>query len=149
MTIPIKRESVRLDTLVDACLQELAAELGARRLEVTRQVAQDLPEQPMDRAMIREVIGIVLAESIRSAPAASQLRITVKAGRNVQMLAVKISGSGYTDEQRESLFNGEARPGTLARARALVAQHGGVAWANGRPGRGTTFYFTLPAHPSS
>ena len=98
----------------------------------------------MDRVLIKEALDCLIREAISRAAATSRLRVTIKSNRNALMFAVKAPGSGLTEPQREGLFTGEPRPGTLARARAIVVAHGGVAWANGLPGKGITYYLSLP-----
>jgi len=167
---PIRPEATpqHLDRIVRECLDASERELALRSLTVTRQISPDLPPLALDPALMREAIGILVQDAIRNAPARSRLRVTVKAsdapsvgragdgsprggpGRTstrgagrVHMVAVKCSGEGLSDVQREVLFTGEAIPGSLARARAIVDAHGGACWANGMPGRGRTCYITL------
>ncbi len=144
VTIEVQERPERLDALVEECLREAARPLAERSLSVTHQIGVDLPDHPMDRPLMKEAIHCLLGEAIRSAARGARLRITVKANRSALMLSVKAPGPGLSAVQREILFTGDARPGTLARARAIVDAHGGVAWANGLPGRGATFYVTLP-----
>lgn len=144
MSLTLSPTPQRLDVLVEECLKGKGPDLAARSLSVTHQIAARIPEQAMDRALMTEAIGCLLAEAIRAATPSGRLRVTVKANRNALMLAVKAPGPGMGQVQREILFTGEARPGTLARARAIVSAHGGVTWANAMPGRGATYYITLP-----
>jgi K+-sensing histidine kinase KdpD len=147
MSLTPVRTPQRLEGLVEASLKRSSPKLAKRDLAVTHQVAPDVPEYAMDARLIGEAIDILIEESIRRAEQASTLRVTVRANRHAVMFAVKASGSGLTDVQREMLFTGEATPGTLARARAIITAHGGMAWANGIQGKGVTYYFTLPGAP--
>ncbi len=144
MTIPLHLEPARLDAVVEDCLNEAATQLASRSLAVTRQIGSGIGASMMDRALVKEAVACIIAAAIRSVETGGRLRVTVKANRNATMLAVKAPGQGLTEVQREVLFTGEAKPGTLARARAIVTAHGGMAWANGRPARGATYYVTLP-----
>ncbi|HET6372503.1 MAG TPA: HAMP domain-containing sensor histidine kinase [Candidatus Polarisedimenticolia bacterium] len=134
----------RFDALIEECLKEAAPRLAARSLSVTHQLGPNLPEYELDRGLMKEAVHCMLAEAIKAAADSGRLRVTLKANSNALMLAVKAPGSGLTEVQREMLFTGEVRPGTLAYARGIIAAHGGVAWANGMPGRGITFYLSLP-----
>jgi len=144
MTIHPRPTPQHLDELVRACLMDVQHDLAERSLAVTRQMATDVPPLLMDPDLMREALGIIVGDVIRHATPSTRVRVTVKAGRNAQMVALKSAGQGLTEVQREMLFTGEARPGTLARARSIVDAHGGVLWANGKPGRGMTYYLTLP-----
>lgn len=133
-------EPERLDRLVDECLAEAESRLSDRSLSVTRQIGAGILESSMDRPLMKEAVAGLIGEAIRSSEPSGRLRVTVKSSRDAVMFSVKARGAGMTDEQREALFTG----GRLAHAREILTAHGGMAWANSRPGRGTTFYVSFP-----
>ncbi|HZI94591.1 MAG TPA: hypothetical protein VFE84_10140 [Patescibacteria group bacterium] len=151
-TLPLSRKPERLDQLVDECLQERRneslrssdGERAAGQPEFARQIAADIPEFPMDRGLIKEALACLIREAAARVAPEARLRVTVKANRNALMFAVKAPGPGLAGPQRDKAFSGEPAAGTLARARLIIAAHGGVAWANGLPGKGITYYFSLP-----
>jgi K+-sensing histidine kinase KdpD len=139
-----------LDQIVEECLRE-AGQAGKEGgpLPVIRQLAPGLPAYPLDRALIKEAVSCLLSEAIAHLGPKARLRVTVKANRNALMLAVKAPGVGLTTDERESLFAGEPSFGTLARARSIITTHHGVVWANGLPGKGITYYVSLPIRGAS
>jgi len=137
--------SQRLDEIVDDCLATAAAALAARNVGINRQYDRDLPEYPLDRSLVTEAVAILLRAAVQRVQPGRGIRITLRANRNALMFALKAPGDGVADAEREALFGGEPKPGTLARARDCIKTHGGVIWANGIAGLGITYYFTLPA----
>ena len=83
--------------------------------------------------------------------------ITINAERqgNYWLFSVKDNGIGFANEFRDRIFlifqrlhTQEEYSGTgmgLALCKKIVEQHQGHIYAHGEPGRGATFYFTLPA----
>ena len=105
------------------------------------------PEYPLDRGLVTEAVAILLRAAAQRVQPGRGIRVTLRANRNALMFALKAPGEGVSDAQREALFGGEPKPGTLARARQCIKAHGGVVWANGIAGLGITYYFTLPTRP--
>ena len=145
MNVAVSPRPSRLDDIVEECLRDAAAALAHKSLSVTRQIAEGLPEYPLDRVLMKEAVATLIGEAIEGSDPVARLRVTIKSNQNALMLSVKASGHGFNEVEREILFTGEPNAGTLARVRAIVVAHGGATWANGEAGRGTTYYISLPA----
>lgn len=116
----------------------------------------DMPACHADPAMLTQVYTHLLDNAIkfsRNNPAAE-----VQAGsfeRDGEIIYfVRDNGIGFDMQYVGKLFGMFAqlhRPGEfegngigLATVRRIIRRHGGRVWAEGEPGKGATFYFTLP-----
>ncbi|HCU96667.1 MAG TPA: histidine kinase, partial [Actinobacteria bacterium] len=80
---------------------------------------------------------------------------TIPAGNAMVHCYVRDNGAGFDPSSVGKLFRPFSRlhpsedfPGTgvgLASVQRIVERHHGRCWAEGRPGRGAVFHFTLPA----
>jgi PAS domain S-box-containing protein len=145
---------VGLATLADDAIRELAPEAAGRTVEwrVGR-----LPVVTGDQAMLRLVLVNLLSNALKFTRPRERAEIEVgcrPGDGEWAELFVRDNGVGFDMAFAEKLFGVFQRlhreqefEGTgigLANVRRIVSRHGGRTWAEGRPGEGATFYFSLP-----
>ncbi|HTZ00061.1 MAG TPA: ATP-binding protein, partial [Rhodocyclaceae bacterium] len=149
----IQAEPVDIAALAGDVFAELKAIVPERSIELR---LGRLPPARGDRAMMRQVMQNLLANAVKFTAPRSQAVIevsgVVEAGENIY--CVKDNGVGFDEQFRDKLFGvfqrlhtQEEFEGTgigLAIVKRIVARHGGRVWAEGRPGEGAAFHFTLP-----
>jgi chemotaxis family two-component system sensor kinase Cph1 len=153
------------DVLVEAenDLDQAIAECGAAI------VAEDLPMALCDPGQMRQVMQNLLSNAVKYRASGRPLHIVVAAApeppvdgpRRRPMLRVTVTdnGIGFDPRYAERIFEPFQRlhsadhfPGSgigLATCRKIIDRHGGTIGAEGRPGEGTTIWFTLPAVPEA
>jgi two-component system, sensor histidine kinase and response regulator len=111
-----------------------------------------------DSLLLRSIFQNLITNSIKFTPEGGEIRIgAYKESLLCIGVTIKDTGIGMTEEIRDSLFSDEAimaKSGTdalgnkglgLILVRDFVEKHKGKIWVESEPGKGTIFYFTLPA----
>ncbi|MER7009235.1 PAS domain S-box protein [Dactylosporangium sp. NPDC000555] len=147
---------VEFDQLVAEVWEELAVELGDRRIEL---LVGELPDALGDPRLVRHVVANLLGNAVKytrdATPARIEVGHRVTAGGEATYF-VRDNGAGFDMRYADKLFKvfqrlhrAEEYEGTgigLALAHRIVHRHGGQIWADATPGEGATFLFTLPAY---
>jgi signal transduction histidine kinase len=85
-----------------------------------------------------------------------EVHVSAAAEENNWRFSVKDNGMGIDPRNGDRIFGlfkriqNEGYPGAgvgLAIVRQIVEQHGGRIWVESQPGRGATFFFSLPRQP--
>lgn len=115
-----------------------------------------LPPGQGDRSLLAQVWINLLANAIKFSSKKDNPTVEVSAVTDAQehIYYVRDNGAGFDPRYAAKLFGVFQRlhasdefPGTgvgLALVQRIIARHGGRVWAEGAPGEGATFYFTLP-----
>jgi len=137
-----------------ADLRNLIAANGARVS------CDDLPTVPADETQLLRLFENLISNAIKfRSTAPPEVHVTARQLEREWVFAVRDNGIGIQAPDCERIFGVFARlhprsayPGEglgLAIARRIVERHGGRIWVESEPGRGSVFYFTLPAAVSA
>ncbi len=143
-----------------------AADLIATAVETMKQLAQedkillesDLISIPLiaDPDSILQTLTNLISNAIKFSPAHSTILIQAEEHPNEVLFKVKDQGRGIPANKLENIFerfqqvdvsDSRNKQGTglgLAICRQIIELHQGKIWAKSTPGKGSTFYFTLP-----
>jgi PAS domain S-box-containing protein len=144
---PVNFESVLRQTVEN--LHSAVAESGAG-------ITHDpLPTVMGDRGQLSRLFQNLLANSIRyRSQEPPRIHVSAVKQDSEWVLSVKDNGVGIDPEYKDQIFlifqrlHGRDVPGIglgLSIAKRIVERHGGRIWVESEPGKGATFYFTIPA----
>jgi signal transduction histidine kinase len=149
---PLARQPVDLSQLAQFVVEDLRRSDPARDVEVDIEPGLAASGDP---TLLRLVLENLLGNAWKYTARADSPRIAVRAVQHEgrRAIAVQDNGAGFDMRSADRLFGLFQRlhsasdfPGHgvgLASVRRIVGRHGGDIWAEGRPGHGATFTFTL------
>jgi signal transduction histidine kinase len=119
-----------------------------------------LPRARADRILLGQVWANLLSNAVKFSSKREKPVVEVSAvsDEKEHIFFVRDNGAGFDPRYLNKLFgvfqrlhSGNEFPGTgvgLALVQRIVLRHGGRVWADGKPGEGATFYFSLPKEES-
>jgi len=102
-----------------------------------------------------QVLSNLVGNAIKFTPTGGHIRVLAESWGDMVRVSVSDDGPGIAPEQMPRIFDRywhlaqrESRQGAglgLYIAKGIVENHGGRIWVESTLGRGSTFFFTLPA----
>jgi len=154
----LQRSLVNMQEMIPEVLHELENP-STQRAAIH---VEDLPPAYGDRALLRQVWTNLISNALKYSAKAASPRVTIGCLKDATdpnptkeyVYFVRDNGVGFNMEYAGKLFgvfqrlhSDEEFEGTgvgLAIVQRVVSRHGGRVWAEATPGKGATFYFTLP-----
>ena len=152
---PLEPEVLRLERVVGEYLAEMGPVDEAFRVTV------DIPKDLVvfaDRNRLHDVYMNLISNAFKFSPQGGEIRISARTHDGKVLSEVSDQGVGIPPDKWENIFDEffqvdrKKYGGTglgLSIVRGIIHQHGGRIWVDSQPGRGSTFFFTLPAHKDS
>jgi signal transduction histidine kinase len=116
-------------------------------------VPADLPKVAGDPHRLATIVAQLVENAVKYSPEGGTVSVSASASEREVVVTVADEGIGLDPATADALFERFARgaPGTaggvglgLSIVRTLVDAHGGRVWADGAPGEGARFSFTVP-----
>jgi PAS domain S-box-containing protein len=153
---PAEDGSVRADA--GSVLQRVLASLEPQILESDAAVeAGPLPSVAVEVFHLEQLLQNILSNAIKyRGPERPLIHLSAQRAREEWVFSVTDNGIGIDPQYASQIFgifkrlHGQKYPGTgigLAICQKIVERYGGDIWVKSELGRGSTFFFTLPASP--
>ena len=150
----LKREPTEINSLVEVTVKPYLAEAKAAGIDLELSFT-NVPSVDVDPIRIREVLGILLTNSIHNTSHGGRIEVGTSIingpSKNQIQVVIKDTGRGIPIQDLPHIFERYYKASDsggmglgLAIAKTLVEAHGGQIAAESEPGYGTRIVFTIP-----
>jgi light-regulated signal transduction histidine kinase (bacteriophytochrome) len=141
-----------MDTALNSVLSYLKPYMNENHAQITH---DPLPSIMGDSSQIQQVLQNLLTNAIKfHGDEPPKIHISAEESGDEWTFGVSDNGIGIDSEHQEQIFEvfkrlhtREEYEGTgigLSICKKIVERHGGRIWVESKPGKGSTFYFTIP-----
>jgi PAS domain S-box-containing protein len=147
-------EPLDVGQVISRIIERLSSKLEKHQL--VTDIAPDLPEVKADRTRVERILDNLMSNAIKYSPDGGEVRVSARQQQKEIVFSVRDQGIGISAADQVKLFQVFQRLENpswtgiqgvglgLVVCKRLVEAHGGRIWVESEPGKGSTFYFTLP-----
>ncbi len=152
--LPLDRVRTHVESLVADVVTAQRPLALAAGLELRHELGREIPAVWADRDRVFQIFENLVGNAVKFTSRGGTVTIGASARENEVLFWVADSGAGIALEDQPHVFDrfwqarSTRRHGAglgLPIVKGIVEAHGGRLWLESTPGRGTTFFFTLPA----
>jgi two-component system CheB/CheR fusion protein len=146
--------SFNFNAILTDAVEEVQLSTEKHKITLTGEVPDGLTG---DKERLKQVMINLLTNAVKYSPDGDSIVVHTAIENNNISVSVRDEGIGintkslnkifelyYREDGRDARFQGLGIG--LAISRDIVRRHGGKIWAQSEPGKGSTFYFTLPVN---
>ncbi|MGD9124303.1 MAG: ATP-binding protein, partial [Desulfarculaceae bacterium] len=146
-------DAIEVNQVLEEAFSFLEKEAILKRVDVSRELAPDLPTIQSDRAQLQQVFLNLLNNALDAVSEGDSIDIRSWQEDGMVMVSIADNGPGIPDEVADSIFDpffttkepGEGTGLGLSISHSIMQKLGGTLTFKSTPGRGATFYVGLPA----
>jgi len=144
--------------LAELAARQLAEAANDGSIDVRLNISEDLPPVDADPARLSQVLINIMENAIKFTPPGGLVEVGAMLNGSFVQVKVSDTGAGISHSALPHIFDRffQAHGGDsadqggfglgLAISREIIELHGGRIWCESDPGRGSTFYFTVPIY---
>jgi PAS domain S-box-containing protein len=152
--LKLHKEPSDILKLLEVTISE--ARLRSPEHEIVNKLETWLPKINIDVSRIKQVLENLIDNACKYSEEGTQIVISTRRNGKKLIVSVADQGIGIAEDDIEKVFtlmyrtaqvSSTNKPGLglgLAICREIIESHGGQIWVESQPGKGSTFYFSLP-----
>jgi len=149
--LELEKKPVKISDIAERAVRRARRNYDTHKIILD--ISDKIPAVNVDAGRIEQVLYNLLENAIKYSPAGGEVRLSSRRGEDGLVIGVRDYGVGIAPEDQEKLFqpfarlNGDVSGGVglgLVVCKRLVEAHGGRIWIASAPGKGSTFFFTIP-----
>jgi signal transduction histidine kinase len=154
----LARDQVSVADVIKSSVATFTERAAAAPLELRTDLAEEPSQVWADRERLLQVLDNLIGNALKHTKAGGCLTVGAGPKGEAMLFWVADTGEGIAPEAIPHLFDRfwqatrADRRGVglgLAIVKGIVEAHGGRVWADSTPGKGSTFFFTIPLTPSA
>jgi len=153
----MEMEDQDLKTILSNVTDLISIQCKNKNIELITHIQKDIPMVLADRVQLERVFINLLGNAVKFTPENGKITIKIHSQENVVQVDISDTGIGIPLDSLSMLFEEFYRvdnpinqqvKGTglgLSLVKHIIEAHKGKIWVESKPGKGSTFSFTLPA----
>ena len=153
----LKRERTNIDSQIHEIVTEHSIEAKKRNIRLSARIAERLPVLWADPRRVGQVLTNLLSNALKFTDNGGAVEVSAWPSENAIVVSVRDSGVGMAADELGDIFQmyrqGASSDKSQRRStgiglmicKRIVEAHGGRIWVESEPGKGSSFYFSLPA----
>jgi len=154
--LTLRYEGFQLGNFVKGVVEQMSLIAQSEDKIISLEVGENMPDISADKEVIKRVISNLINNAIKYSPLKATIFVKAffKQDDKNFYIQVKDFGEGVPKEYLDKIFDKfaqlEDRKAEMGHGLGLtfckmaVEAHGGKIWVESEPGKGSTFYFTIP-----
>lgn len=150
----LNKSTIDMNTIVEKVFSEIKSGSDSQKLQLD---IHSLPIVTADPSLLNIVWMNLISNAVKYSSKKENPKIEIgyaEGGNEGQIFFIKDNGAGFDEKYKNKLFGVFQRLHSsvefegvgigLATVKRIVSRHQGKVWAEGKPGEGAVFYFSLP-----
>lgn len=152
MEMEFNKNSVQL--MFEKAISVMSNQAEEQKIKLASDLPDDLPDVKTDSNKITWVLINLISNAIRYTESGGTIQLSARLFGDKVHVSVKDSGAGIPLEYQTKIFekfvqvkDGKETSGSglgLSICKEIIKAHGGTIWVESKPGKGSTFTFTIP-----